>query len=181
LADDRQLVARCVKREPGAWEEFLARFQAVLAAASGAALLRSTGRVAPDEVESAVQATLVQLLEKDAAALRAWKGRASLTAYLRAIATKVALNQARGEKRKGWMRFRPLEDAPDPEARPAPDPGAMAEAMDRLPERDRLILKLFHLDGASYRQIARLMEVSAGAVSPMLIRARKKLRALFGG
>jgi RNA polymerase sigma-70 factor (ECF subfamily) len=187
VSADRELVDRCARREPGAWEEFLARYRETLAAAAGAALARATGRAAPDEVDSAVQTTLVQLLERDAAALRAWEGRATLAVYLRAIATKVALNQVRGEARKGWLRFRPLEDAGDPAAAAAAatttedaEVAGLRAAMDRLPDRDRLLLKLFHLDGASYRQIARLLAVPVNAVSPMLIRARKKLRVLFG-
>ena len=182
---DRELVLRCLRKEPGAWEAFLGAHRDAMVGAAGAALSRATGTARQDEVESAVQATLVALLEKDSAALREWQGRASLATYLRVIATRVALNTVRTERRRGALRFRPLEAAGDPAA-PAPreeDPPEIAglrAAMDQMPARDRLILKLFHLDGASYRQIATILKVPFNAVSPTLIRAREKLRVLFG-
>ncbi|KAF0246425.1 MAG: sigma-70 family RNA polymerase sigma [Planctomycetota bacterium] len=179
---DRDLVHRCLRREPGAWEEFVATFREALAGAAGAALKRATGAAREEDVESAVQSALVALLDKDRAALRAWQGRASLATYLRVIATRVTLNSVRTELRRGSLRFRPLEDAGDPEAPPVEEPADIAgvrAAMDQLPARDRLMLKLFHLDGATYRQIASVLAIPLNAVSPMLSRAREKLRVLF--
>ncbi|MCC6738054.1 MAG: sigma-70 family RNA polymerase sigma factor [Planctomycetia bacterium] len=182
---DRDLVHRCLRREPGAWEEFLATHREAMAGAAGAALRRATGAARPDEVEAAVQATLVALLDSDAATLRTWQGRASLATWLRVVATRVALNLARTEKRRGSLRFRPLDHAGDPEA-PAPvgeeppDLAGLKAAMDRLGARDRLILKLFHLDGATYRQVSAVLGIPVNAVGPTLLRAREKLRVLLG-
>ena len=110
---------------------------------------------------------------------------ASLAGYLQAITTKVGLNHLRAERRKGWLRFRPLEAAADtPAEEPIPeDPrklAALQRALEQLPPRDQLILKLFHLDGAGYKEIAALLGLSMNAVSPALIRARQKIRALLG-
>ena len=156
-----------------------------MARAAGATLSRVLGSAAEDDVEAVVEAVLIALLKDDCAALRSFGGRSSLEGYLRAIATKVALNHVRSERRKGWIRFRPLDAAPDA---PAPEPAeedpermaALRGALERLPPRDRLILKLFHLDGAGYKEIASLLGVSMNAVSPALIRARERLRALLG-
>lgn len=178
---DRDLVQRCLRREPGAWEELVATQRDAMAGAAGAALARAKGAAGGEEVESAVQAALVTLVEKDFASLRAWQGRASLSTYLRVIAARVALNLVRSEKRR---RFRPLEAAGDPAAPLQEEPADVAglrAAMDRLPARDRLALKLFHLDGASYRQVAAVLGIPMNAVSPTLIRAREKLRVLMGG
>ena len=48
-----------------------------------------------------------------------------------------------------------------------------------IPARDRLIVQLFHLDGATYRQIAAVLAIPLNAVSPALSLAREKLRVLF--
>lgn len=184
--DERDLVRRCLRREPGSWEELLADFREAIAAAAGAALQRATGAAPADDVESAVSATLTALVDNDSAALRAWQGRASLATYLRVIATRVALNLARTERRRGSLRFRPLDHAGDPEA-PAPlvdeppDLAGLRRAIERLPPRDRLLVSLFHLDGASYRQIAAVAGMPLNAVGPSLLRAREKLRVLLGG
>jgi RNA polymerase sigma-70 factor, ECF subfamily len=184
--DEADLLDRCVRRLPSAWEEFLSRYRDVLDRAARLTLLRVVGSGRDDDVEAVVEATLLALVKDDFAALRSFGGRSSLAGYLQAITTKVGLNHLRTERRKGWLRFRPLDaaaDAPAEEPATIEDPQrltALQRAMDQLPPRDRLILKLFHLDGAGYKEIAALMGLSMNAVSPALIRARQKIRALLG-
>jgi len=183
---ERELIARCVRRVPGAWEEFLDRFRGALERSARATLLRVLGSASEDDIETVVESALLGLVKEGHAALRAFGGRSSLGGYLQAIAAKIALNHVRGERRKGWLRFRPLEataDTPAPEPSEE-DPERLAQlrrALEQLPPRDRLILKLFHLDGAGYKEIAPLLGISPNAVSPALIRARAKLRALLEG
>jgi RNA polymerase sigma-70 factor (ECF subfamily) len=162
----------------------MARYRGVMEQSARATLLRAMGSAREDDVETVVEATLLGLVKGDHTALRSFSGRCSLAGYLQAITTKIALNHIRSERRKGWLRFRPLDAAADaPAAEIAEeDPqklDALRRAMQRLPARDRLILKLFHLDGATYKEIAPLLGISFNAVSPALIRAREKLRALL--
>jgi len=190
--DESDLLDRCVRRLPSAWEEFLSRYRIVLERAARATLLRVVGSVRDDDVEAVVETTLMALVKDEFAALKSFAGRSSLAGYLQAITTKVGLNHLRTERRKGWLRFRPLDAAADA---PAEEPtieeptiieedpqrlAALQRALEQLPPRDRLILKLFHLDGAGYKEIAALMGLSMNAVSPALIRARQKIRALLG-
>jgi RNA polymerase sigma-70 factor, ECF subfamily len=182
---EADLLARCVRGVPSAWEEFLARYRDVLERAARATLLRVIGSVREDDLEAIVETTLLGIVKDDFATLRSFAGRSSLSGYLQAVTTKVALNHVRGERRKGWLRFRPLDaaaDAPAADPPAAEDPQRMAalqRALEELPARDQLILKLFHLDGAGYKEIASLLGLSPNAVSPALIRARQKLRALL--
>src|SRR6185436_1737220 len=179
------LLARCVRRLPSAWEDFLSRYREVLERAARATLLRVVGSVRDDDVEAVVEATLLAIVKDEFAALKSFAGRSSLAGYLQAITTKIGLNHLRTERRKGWLRFRPLDAAADA---PAEEPtiedpqrlAALQRALEQLPPRDRLILKLFHLDGAGYKEIAGLMGLSMNAVSPALIRARQRIRALLG-
>jgi len=185
--DESELLHRCVRRLPSAWEEFLSRYRDVLERAARATLLRVVGSVRDDDVEAVVEATLLAIVKDEFAALKSFAGRSSLAGYLQAITTKIGLNHLRTERRKGWLRFRPLDAAADA---PAEEPtiieedpqrlAALQRALEQLPPRDRLILKLFHLDGAGYKEIAGLMGLSMNAVSPALIRARQRIRALLG-
>jgi len=180
-----ELLRRCVRGDGRAWEEFLGRYRGILERTGRATLLRVLGRVHEDDLEAVVEAALMAIVKDDFAALRTFAGRCSLGGYLQAITTRIALNHCRSERRKGWLRFRPIEatfDLPAEEPEPEPDPDRLAglkDALEQLPPRERLILKLFHLDGASYNEIAGLLGISANAVSPALIRARQKLRALL--
>jgi len=185
--DEADLLARCLAGGPNAWEEFLARYRGVLERAAQVTLRRVIGSVRTDDLEAVVEAALLSLINDDYATLRSFAGRSSLAGYLQAITARIALNHLRSERRKGWLRFRPLEavaDSPAPEAAEPADPeqlAALQRALEELPPRDRLLLKLFHLDGAGYKEIAALTGLSVNAVSPALIRARQKIRALLGG
>lgn len=181
---DAGLLARCVQGDSGAWEEFLSRHRGAIERASRSTLLRVLGSAREDDLQAVVEATLLALLKDNRAALRSFSGRCSLSGYLQAITTKVALNHVRSERRKGWLRFRPLDAVADvPAAEPDDkDPqraAALLRGLGQLPPRDRLLLKLFHLDGASYKEIASLTGLAFNAVSPALIRAREKLKALL--
>ena len=46
----------------------------------------------------------------------------------------------------------------------------------RLAEADKLILKMYYLDGLSYRSIAGVMNVAPNTVSSYILRARDKLK-----
>jgi RNA polymerase sigma-70 factor (ECF subfamily) len=185
--DEAELLARCLAGGPDAWEDFLARYRGVLERAAQATLRRVVGTVRQDDLDAVVEATLLSLVQDDYAPLRSFEGRSSLAGYLQAITTRIALNHLRTERRKGWLRFRPLDSvAETPAADPSEpeDPQRLPDlrrALEQLPPRDRLILKLFHLDGAGYKEIAALLGLSLNAVSPALIRARQKIRALLGG
>ena len=185
--DEADLLARCLAGGPNAWEDFLARYRAVLERAAQLTLQRAAGSVRQDDLEAVVEAALLSLIKDDYATLRSFAGRSSLAGYLQAVTVRVALNHLRSERRKGWLRFRSLDsvaESPAPEPSEPADPdrlAALRRALEELPPRDRLILKLFHLDGAGYKEIAALLGLSPNAVSPALIRARQKIRALLGG
>lgn len=84
------------------------------------------------------------------------------------------------EQREGPV----LSSLPD---REAPDPVEMAEweerkevlawAIERLPERERLIITLFYYEGLTLKEIARLLGVSPGRVSQLHAQAMLRLRA----
>jgi RNA polymerase sigma-70 factor, ECF subfamily len=185
--EETDLIERCIRRSLGAWEELLGRYRDGMRRSAGITLQRVVGSASEDDVEAVVESVLVALVKDNFAVLRAFAGRSSLQGYLNAITTRIALNHLRTERRKGWLRLRPLEaafDAPSPEPETPSDPEKLArlrKALEQLPPRDQLILKLFHLDGAGYKEIAGLMGLSINAVSPALIRARQKIRALMEG
>jgi RNA polymerase sigma factor (sigma-70 family) len=185
--DEAELLARCLAGGQDAWEDFLARYRGALERAAQATLRRVVGAVRQDDLDAVVEATLLSLVQDNYAPLRSFQGRSSLAGYLQAITTRIALNHLRTERRKGWLRYRPLDsiaETPAADLSEPEDPRRLADlrrALEQLPPRDRLILKLFHLDGAGYKEIAALLGLSLNAVSPALIRARQKIRALLGG
>jgi RNA polymerase sigma factor (sigma-70 family) len=52
-------------------------------------------------------------------------------------------------------------------------------AIDQLPERERLLIKLFYYDGLAYKQIAEVMRIPANSISPLLTRAKDRIRDFY--
>lgn len=68
---------------------------------------------------------------------------------------------------------------------PAPQPGRidlseMSRAIDQLPDEQREALLLIVLEGVSYQQAAKILEIPAGTLMSRLHRARSALRQLTG-
>lgn len=57
---------------------------------------------------------------------------------------------------------------------------AVQEALDKLPEEQRLVVALVLIEGLSYKEAAHVMEVPVGTVTSRLARARETLQALLG-
>lgn len=58
---------------------------------------------------------------------------------------------------------------------------AVQEALERLPEEQRLVVALVMIEGLSYKEAAHVMEIPIGTVTSRLARARETLQSLLGG
>ena len=185
--EDLQLVERLIRGEARAWEQFLDGLGPAVAEAARFTLRRVLGTARDEDAENVAQAVLLALCEKDFHRLRLFQGRSSLKTWLTSVTCRFALNYVRTEKRKGSLRLGALDESageiPDP-AEVFP-PGAeererLHAAIDRLPPRERLVLKLFYFDGLSYKAIAEALRIPVNSVSPFLVRAKETLRKLAG-
>src|SRR5262245_34979990 len=98
--------------------------------------------------------------------------------YLYRIAANLLHDHARSPQR------REQELSPIHEEKPAPphEPGLrsdVANAMAKLPERERRMLWLAHVEGWSHEEIASDVGAKAASVKVMLFRARHKLAGLL--
>lgn len=181
--DEFELVGRLARGETEAWEYFLTRYGPAVTDAARFTLHRVLGTVRAEDADNVVQAVLLALCEKGFHRLRLFQGRSSLKTWLTSVTCRFALNYVRTERRKGSLRLAPLDETA-PLRAPAPTPAAAADeewlqgAIARLPPRERLVLRLYHLDGLSYKEIAAVLRVPVNSVSPLLSRARENLRRL---
>ena len=177
--EDRALVEACLRGEAEAWERLLAvhgpgmrraalhRLRAVFPGASGA------------EADDVLQRQMAKLHRDGARALASFDGRARLGTWLVVLALREATDFARAERRS---RPAAPSDA-EPEVPSALSGLVRKEEAERLhrvlgllPARDALLLKLVYWDGAPYAEVARVLGVAGGSVSPLLGRARDALR-----
>lgn len=113
-------------------------------------------------------------------ALRAWEHRRSLRneAYFKTWVTRIAVNVCRDTLRKN-RRMTPVETLPES---PAPEsPTELYATIESLPERLRLPLVLYYLEGYSVEETARALGVPSGTVKFRLHEARKALRIELDG
>jgi len=129
------------------------------------------------EAEDAAQETFLRLwrsggtLEIGPAGVRPW---------LRRVVSNLCLDRVRGQGRVKVVDE--LPEIPEPAMQLAvlesQDVQRRVEvAMQKLPERQRLALTLFHFEGLSQIEIGNVLGVSDEAVESLLSRARRQLKA----
>jgi RNA polymerase sigma-70 factor (ECF subfamily) len=118
--------------------------------------------------------------------VRAWekldllRDETNAGAWLGRVATNVVLNARRAERRR-WARVEPVDDlaplAPVSLHTPLPVRRMdLATAMDRLPERARVVYVLHDVEGYSHNEIASMLGIASGTVRAQLHRARRLMR-----
>lgn len=169
------LVRSCLAGEPGAWDRFLTRFGGLFAyVVQRTAEQRQMPWAAADR-DDFVAEILLECLRNDAAVLRSYAGRSSLSTYLTVVARRVAV--------RALLRSVPAQRL---EQQPAAADGAAARAENRAeveallarlePDEARLV-RLHHLEARSYDEISRLTGMPLGSIGPALSRARQKMRS----
>ena len=122
-----------------------------------------------DSARDVVQEAFVQALRHR----RSFRGDAPPEAWVWSIALRIALRErARGD-------FAPLETVDEIETalvEPERDP-ALADALQKLPPRRRLMIFLRYYADLSYEEIASLCGVSPGTVAATLAQSHDTLRA----
>ena len=153
-------------------------------------LLRLCERLLGDveEARDAAQETFLKAFRKAGS----FQPRGQVSTWLYRIAVNHCLNRLRRRRLVRFIRFAPPDDpeAPAPALDP-PDPGAdpaaalaarrrwqaTRAALGRLPDGQRAVVVLAKFEGLSYRQIARVLGITEGAVESRLFRAMRNLEA----
>jgi RNA polymerase sigma-70 factor (ECF subfamily) len=180
--DERELVDRCIRGEAGAWERLVDQFGPAVYDAARFTLRRVLGSAQDEDVENVYQAVLLALCDKNAHRLRIFQGRSSLKTWMTSVTARFSLNYIRTEKRKGSLKYAALDESAgdlpdrafldgDPE-----DRERLHVALEKIPSREKLLLKLFYFDGLSYRSIAEVLKMPINSISPLLLRAKESLK-----
>lgn len=108
---------------------------------------------------------------------KAWEKRRTLKQpdYFRTWVTRILINECHTIGRK-QRRVTPMAELPESAWTPPPDADlATHDALVALPEKLRLPLMLFHMEGYAIREIAIMLRLPQGTVSTRLRRARLAL------
>jgi RNA polymerase sigma-70 factor (ECF subfamily) len=177
---DRQLLQRCLSRQPRAWEDFVDRFLGlVIHVVRHTAQARSIS-IASQDAEDLAADVFVAILADDYAVLRRFRGQSSLATYLTVISRRVVVREL--------LKRRIVPNLSDTTAmQDVVDEGTSVEErlsnreevirlLEELPGDEADIVRLYHLDGKSYHEISDQTGVPENTIGPTLSRARAKLR-----
>ena len=178
---DRELLKRCLTKQPGAWNDFVDRFLGLIYhVVQHTAHLRSA-TLRPEDTEDVAAEILLQIVERDYAVLRQFRGQSSLASYLTVIARRICVQQL--SQRSAARDVQP--PSPESPEKDADDPGPAAglerleeveRLLGRLPAREREVVRLHYIEGRTYEEISTELNIPVNTIGPILSRARKKLR-----
>lgn len=178
---DRQLLQRCLTRQPKAWEDFVDRFLGLVVHVVRHTSTSRSIAVSEQDLEDLASEVFITILADDYVALRRFRGQSSLATYLTVISRRVVVKEllrrriVPNQAEAGDMHN--VED----------NAGAAEERLSNQEEVHRLlgeldgeeadIVRLYHLEGKSYQDISRETGVPVNSIGPALSRARAKMRA----
>jgi RNA polymerase sigma-70 factor (ECF subfamily) len=180
---DRDLLKRCLNREPGSWNDFVDRYLSLIYHVIGyTAHLRSV-RLAPEDVEDIAAEVLLKIVANNFRVLREFRGESSLATYLTVVARRSCVQElVKRQQRKdaiarGDLRV-PVEEL---EEEPAQQKGVesldeVEKLLKKLSGREREIVRLYYLEARTYEEISTETDVPVNTIGTILSRARKKLR-----
>ena len=181
---DRRLLKQCLTRAPGAWKDFVDRFVGLFVhVIRHTAHVRSI-RITSDDVDDLCSEVFVRLIENDYAVLRRFREQCSLATYLTVVSRRsVVKEMIRRRKAEAWGHVdahgAAIEAAGDSKTIPNSDSvEEIALLLDHLPQPDAQIVRKFHLEGKTYREISSEVGVPENSIGPTLTRAREKLKQM---
>lgn len=177
---DRRLLERCLAREPRSWEDFVDRFLGlILHVVNHTAEVRGH-RLSDEDREDLVAEVCVALINNDFDVLRRFRGDSSLATYLTVISRRIVVRQLQQGRNSATLKN--VRDA----ARSHPTPPAPEMRISNREELDRLlarlngaeatVVRMYHLEGKSYREISDVVGMPENSIGPTLSRARSKMR-----
>ena len=176
-----ELVARVAEGDDYAFQILVNRHQA--------SVLNMIYRFMGDrsKSEDLAQETFLQVWR----AAKSYQHKSKFTTWLYRICVNLCLNEIKSARRKKWLQF--FQNAPDskhPENEtlldesPNPEDRLLARernqqitnALQSLPENQRIALILKRYDDLSYEEISRILHCSVSAVDSLLVRAKRTLQ-----
>jgi RNA polymerase sigma-70 factor (ECF subfamily) len=177
-AHERELVERCRRDEPGAFEQFVDQFKHLVFAL--------ISRSIPDRsrAEDLAQDVFLRVHR----GLPYFRGEARVSTWI----YRIVINVCSQEKAQA-AAARPSVSLDDPDAKmPAPSAidrrfndlelrDRLDKAIQQLPAQYRVLIAAHYLEGVQYEDLAAAMDMPLGTVKTQLHRAKRQLRQILEG
>ena len=181
---DRNLLERCLQRKSRAWEDFVDRFMGlVIHVVTHTAQARSVRLTAEDRDDLCAEVFLA-VVRNDFALLRNFRGESSLATYLTVVSRRIVVKEMLARKttaRLGNNTTHPEVLQATPDSRPNAEQRVgnkdeVERLLASLRGTEAQVVRMYHLEGRSYREISSAVGMPENSIGPILSRARDKLR-----
>ena len=182
LDNDHSLMKRTAQGDLSAFEELVAKYQRLVLNT----IFRYIGNQA--EAEDLSQEVFIRVFKF----AKRYRPKAKFTTWLYRIITNICLNYYRQKKRKPSISLDspvfvegeelPLQISLPPDTHPdvilerQERDSIIREAIDSLPENQKMAVILQRFEGLSYGEISKIMGCSVSAIESLLFRAKQTLK-----
>jgi RNA polymerase sigma-70 factor (ECF subfamily) len=178
---DRSLVERCLRKEPGAWNDFVDRYMGLIYHVIDHVVHARSRLVSSEDKEDIAAEILLRIVDDDYSVLKKFKGISSLPTYLTVIARRICVKEMIKRKREQELGHTNahranVEDVSPDEVEAIVTAEEVQRMLEDLPEREAEVVRLYHLKYQNYRQIGKRLGIPENSVGPILAKARKRLR-----
>jgi RNA polymerase sigma-70 factor (ECF subfamily) len=179
---DRKLLTDLLNGQSGAWRLFVDRYTSLVVRVIQHTAHSHSLRLNADDIEDLCADTMTELLVRDMAALRDFRGRCSLSTYLGVIARRIVVRRLAEHRFSTAMGHVNAHRAAVDFASAENNPGRNLDHRDqvesllsKLPQEPRQVAKWLFLDELSYRQIALRLGKPLNSIGPIVSRMRSLL------
>lgn len=180
---DRKLLNDLLAGQSGAWRLFVDRFTGLIIQVIKHTAQAHSLKLNADDIEDLCTDTFAELLLRDMAALRSFRGRSSLATYLSVITRRVVVRKLTQHRYLQAMGHVNAHQAAVDYASSDSPPGLQLEQRDqiesffrKLPRDAASVLKWIYFDGLSYQQVAKKLGKPLNSLGPLLTRIRSAIR-----
>jgi RNA polymerase sigma-70 factor (ECF subfamily) len=184
---DRRLLKQCLTRAPGAWKDFVDRFIGLFVHVIRHTAHSRSIKITNDDIDDYCSEVFLKLIEHDYAVLRRFREQCSLATYLAVVSRRIVVKEMiRRRKAEAWGHVDAHGAALESAGEVIPNASIetveeIAVLLEHLSQPDAQIVRKFHLEGKTYREISAEVGVPENSIGPTLTRAREKLKQLRVG
>lgn len=177
---DQQLVKRCLNHEEGSWPDFVDRYLGLIYhVIRHTAYCRSMTLSHADEEDVAAE-ILLEVIKNDYQMLRQFKEMSSFPAYLTVVTRRTCVRQLIKLRRENALGHVNAHRESMQQSSTVIEPILAADEVDRILEmlepKQAEVVRMYHLEFLSYRDIAAKTGIDENSVGPILSRARRRIQ-----
>jgi len=184
---DRKLLTDLLNGQSGAWKLFTDRYTPLVLQVIHHTAHAHSLKLNADDVEDLCADTMTELLVRDMAALRTFRGRCSFATFLGVIARRIVVRKLAEHRFSSAMghsnAHRAAVDFASPEnstVRQLENRDQIESLLSKLPDEPKRVAKWLFLEELSYREIAQRLGKPLNSIGPIVSRLRALLQRSEG-